>query len=42
MLAEVEADVVANRMNDGKCDPEGEVLGRHHGRRPCSGCRDPI
>lgn len=23
MIAEVEADVVANRMNDGKCDPRG-------------------
>ena len=34
LVVPVEADLPENRMNDGKCDPQGPVLGRHDAHDP--------
>ena len=34
ILAEVEHDFPFMRFNDGKCDPAGRFLGRHHETKP--------
>lgn len=42
LVAEIEGDLQTNRMNDGKCDPQGRLWAGHNGLRSQRRSRLPL